>query len=231
MPKITEIRYNQPKDRFWIFIDKKYCTSIRARTFKGMNLSVGQEISCDQVKEMESFHFKNQYQNSWEQEKVRIDKISQLINSIDSSLNINVTGFGADSNEMIKAHPEEQGKPDVEISMASDSTVIMLVEVTGTQRMRGNDYWIRPDKLTYCQNHPDQNVWIILHYAEPEERFVFVKPIARKQYRHIVVNIKGTDEHYVPFNDYDDEVYSFQQFTEHLNSLTGTKTSNFATST
>lgn len=219
MPKITDIRYHQPKDRYWIYIDGEYCTSIRARTFKGMALTVGLEVSCDQVKEMENFHFKNQYQNTWEQEKVRIDKVSQLIYNINPYVRINVTGFGADSNEMIMAHPEEQGKPDIEVLLNDGSAVLMLVEVTGTHRMRGNDYWIRPDKLAYCQNHPEQNVWIILHYAEPTEKFIFVKPDGSKKYNYIVKNIKGTDEHYVSFSDRDEEVYSLQKFGDHLNSL------------
>lgn len=219
MSKITNILYKQDKDKYWIYVDGDYCTSIRARTFKGMTLFIGQEISCDQIVEMENFHFKNQYKNTWEQEKVRINKVSQLITSINPSVIIKVTGFGADSNEMIKAHPEEQGKPDVEVSIANSSTTIMLVEVTGTNRMRGTDYWVRPDKLLYCQNHPEQNVWIILHYAEPTERFVFIKPIATKQYSHFIQNINGTDEYYVSFNDSDDEVYSIDQFSNHLNSL------------
>ncbi|EKO5152158.1 hypothetical protein ACK2J6_003672 [Vibrio fluvialis] len=219
MSTISDIRYNQEKDRYWIYIDGVYCTSIRARTFRGMTLSIGQEISCAEVKEMENFHFKNQYKSSWEQEKVRIEKVSQLIQSINPKIRIRVTGFGADSNELIKAHPEEQGKPDVEVYTDDNSTTIMLVEVTGTQKMRGNEYWIRPDKLSYCQNHPEQDVWIILHYSEPTEKFVFVKPIANKQYRYVVMNIKGTDEYYVPFNDLDEEVTSFEEFSYHMISL------------
>ncbi|RRO11070.1 hypothetical protein [Pectobacterium aquaticum] len=219
MPRITDIRYIQPKDRYWVYIDGTYCTSIRARTFKGMTLFVGQEISCDEVKEMESFHFKNQYQDKWEQEKIRIQKVSQLITSINRNVKIEVTGFGANSNEIIKSHPEEQGKPDIEVSVSNSSDVIMLVEVTGTQHMRGNDYWIRPDKLSYCQNHPEHNVWIILHYAEPTEKYVFVKPDAIKKYKYNVISINGTDEYYVQFNDSDEEVHSLQQFIDHLNSL------------
>ncbi|HLW07522.1 MAG TPA: hypothetical protein VKY45_08150 [Marinilabiliaceae bacterium] len=218
MNQITEIRYIADKDRYWIFINKEYCTSIRARTFKGMQLQEGQVISCEDVKEMESFHFKNQYQNSWEQEKFRIDKVSQLIHSINPSLQINVVGFGADSNELIKSHPDEQGKPDLEI-LRADNSSIMLIEVTGTTHMRGNDYWIRPDKLTYCQNHPAQNVWIILHYTTPVEKFIFIKPSPDKQYRHIVKEIRGTDEYYVVFNDLDEEVRSKEEFIRHLNSL------------
>ena len=70
MPVITEIRYNNPSDRYWVYIDGQYCASIRARTFQGMNLIEGQEITCDDLIELEKFHWKNTYgQNAWEKEK------------------------------------------------------------------------------------------------------------------------------------------------------------------
>ncbi|WP_219017955.1 hypothetical protein [Shewanella algae] len=216
MPKITNIIFKDDRERYWIYVDGKYCTSIRARTFKGMNLTIGASLSCEEIKEMESFHFKNQYKDSWEQEKVRIGKVSQLLSAANDKIRVNVTGFGADSNDYIKEHPDEQGKPDLELVLSGDEKVLMLVEVTGTTKMRGDAYWIRPDKLSYCQNHPEENVWIVLHYALPVEKFVFVKPNGNKQYEHIVVNIKGTDELYVPFKDCDQEVYSYQQFLGHL---------------
>lgn len=219
MPKITKISYNPRNDRHWIYIDGEYCTAIRARTFKAMDLQVGQEISCEQVKDRENFHFKHQYQNTWEQEKVRIDRVCKLIHYLNPGVETRVTGFGADTTEMIKAHPDEAGKPDIEVWRKEGSRLLMRVEVTGTERMRGDDFWIRPDKLKYCQNHPEQNVWIILHYAQPKERFVLVKPDGRKQYPYKVVNIRGTDEYYVSFTTQDAEVRTRQQFSTHLQSL------------
>ncbi|TDP30765.1 hypothetical protein DEU29_11548 [Idiomarina aquatica] len=214
MAQISKILHKQDREKYWVYVDGEFCVSIRERTFKGMNLREGMEISCDKLKEMESFHFKNQYQNSWEEEKVRLKAVTDLLHDISPEIKVTVTGFGADSNELIREHPEEQGKPDLEVTF--NSNVIMLVEVSGTKVMRGSDYWVRPDKLSYCQHHPEENVWIVLHYAEPSEKFVFIKPRPEKEYLYEVKNIRGTDEHYVVFTDDSPEVYSRYNFAEQL---------------
>jgi hypothetical protein len=218
MATITDISFKSETERFSIYIDNKWCCSIRQRTFIGMHLSIGQKITCQEVKDMESFHFKNKYQNSWENEKVRIDKVSELINTFSNQFRLDNTGFGTDSNEIIKSHPDEPGAPDVSV-INNNGQVVMYLEVTGTEQMRGRDYWIRPDKIQYCQNHFEKNIWIVLHYSLPQEKFVFLKPELNKVYKHTVKNISGTDEYYVLFNDSDSEVKPMEEFRRHLISL------------
>lgn len=217
MALITNIIHKSDRDKYWIFVDNNYCCSIRARTFKGMTLSEGQEISCDEIKSMESFHFKNVYnEKSWEKEKVRLDKVKGLIDSFGLGVTVSITGFGANSTEMILEHPNEAGKPDIEIKSNSTSIVVMLIEVTGTEVMRGSDYWVRPDKLKYSQNHPEESVWVILHYSYPREKFVIIQPERDKEYYYTTINIRGTDEHYVIFNDASKEIRKTEEFRQQL---------------
>ena len=220
MSKITKIDYKHHKDRYWVFVDGEYCCSIRSRTFQGMDLSIGQEITCNQIKEMENFHWKKSYgKSAWQKEKVRLDKVKNLIETIDSNILAKITGFGANSTELIKEHPEEAGKPDIEIVLKQNQlTVLLFIEVTGTETKRGNDYWIRPDKLQYCKNHPNKDIWIVLHYASPEEQFIFVKPEISKQYKYKEINIRGSLEHYVSFNDSSPEIKTKLEFENHLRS-------------
>ncbi len=222
MPKITSIVHKPEKERYWIFVDGAYCTSIRERTFPALNLEVGSEFSCEKIKELESFHFKNQYKDSWANEKVRLNKVQELIASFDSRLDPVITGFGANSTEYIASHPEEVGKPDIEVICRDSKVVLLSVEVSGTERMREGDYWVRPDKLTYAQSHLDEDVWIILHYQEPQEKFVFVKPDPTKKYNHNKVTIRQTVEHYVFFNDTMDECKTVAEFRQHLLNLLDT---------
>lgn len=56
MPKITKIEYKPEKERYWVFVDNAFCTSIRERTFHALNLVVGGEVPCEKIKELESFH-------------------------------------------------------------------------------------------------------------------------------------------------------------------------------
>lgn len=222
MPRITYIRYNESSKRYWIYIDRQYCTSIRARTFPGMNLAVGQEITCDELNELEKFHWKNTYgQTAWKKEKIRIERVVELLKSIDKQIAVNIKGFGANTTALIKDHPDESGKPDLEVVLDNNRQhSIMSIEVTGTETKRGDGYWIRPDKLEYSRNHPDENVWVILHYSRPREQFVFIQPDNNKHYQHTEKTIRDSIEYYVSFNDASPETKTLSEFSNHLNALT-----------
>lgn len=218
MPTITNIVYRSDRQRYWVYVDGEYCTSIRERTFPAMGLEIGTQISCEEVKEREEFHWKNQYgKASWEREQVRLNRIVQIIEQIDDRIKVNIVGFGAGSVELMKEHPDEAGKPDLEVVLKADEAVaIVLIEVTGTETKRGSDYWIRPDKLEYCKNHPDQDVWIALHYQNPKEHVIFIKPDQSKEYNIIEIVIRGSTEHYVIFTDNSPELRSGKEFSSYL---------------
>lgn len=215
MPRITEIRYKSDRQRHWVFIDGDFCTSIRARTFPALNLTEGMEITCQEVKDMEKFHWKRQYgPASWKREQVRLDRAEQVIAEVSQRLGTKIVGFGAGSTELIEEHPEESGSPDLDVFC--DGELLMKVEVTGTEVKRGRDYWVRPDKLKYAQNHPETEVWIMLVYHLPREHIVVIRPEPGKQYEPETKTIRGSDELYVVFKKSSPEVISLAAFQAHL---------------
>lgn len=218
MPKITGISPQKSNtERLNIFIDGNFCTGVRERTFREMNLNIGDEISCEKLKEQENFYWKNAYKDVWKNEKVRIEKVVKLIKSIDDNAMVAIVGFGADSDMLINAHPDEKGKPDIDVLHKHDpKSTILKIEVTGTERMRGTDYWVRPDKIEYAENHPDEDVWIILHYSEPTEIFKFIQPIKGKAYVRTEITIKGAGEIFCVFQEGDAELKTLEDFSAHL---------------
>ena len=67
-----------------------------------MNLTEGQEITCDDLIELEKFHWKNTYrQIAWEKEKIRLEAVEALLKSINKQIVVNVTGFGAETSALI----------------------------------------------------------------------------------------------------------------------------------
>ncbi|WYX36404.1 hypothetical protein WJ966_05460 [Achromobacter xylosoxidans] len=217
MPKITHIEYKADRERYWIFVDGEYCTSIRERTFPALDLTVDQTISCEKIKELESHHWKHAYgQSAWDKEKIRLGKVKELIESFDDRVLVEVVGFGADTNKFISGHPTESGKPDLEVKLRDGGRILLLVEVTGTELMRGTTYWVRPDKLKYSENHSTEDVWLVLHFLKPIEKFVFIKPNPKKRYAVSEMEIRGSIELYVEFSDSDQEVVSMEHFRNHL---------------
>lgn len=219
MGKITKMDHKPDRERYWIYVDGQYCTSIRDRTFPALNLSIGMEITCEEIKERENFFWKQQYgKTAWEKEGVRLGKVKELIDAIDPRASAQIVGFGAGSTELIAEHPKEAGRPDIEVITTDGRQLVLLaVEVTGTEHMRGETYWVRPDKLAYVQAHPDQEVWLILHYAEPEERFVFIRPSPDKSdYTVSKKVIRDATELFVEFSDQSPEVVTLDVFRANL---------------
>lgn len=220
MPRITKIEHKDTKNRFYIFVDGFYCCSIRERTFSGMKLTVGQEITCEEIKELEKHHWKYTYgQAAWDKEKVRLNRVKQIIENINPNIKAKITGFGADSNNFIPGHPKESGKPDIEVVLDSAPLHnLLMIEVTGTENMRPGTttYWVRPDKLNYVKRHPEEDVWIILHYAQPTEKLVFIKPNCEKEYITVTHQIRGSFEYYVEFSDQCPEVFPQEYFETYL---------------
>lgn len=217
MPIITNIVFKQDRQRYWIYVDGAYCASIRERTFPALNIKVGQRITCEEIKELETHHWKHAYgESAWAKEKVRLQKVKTLIEGLDSRVTVEIVGFGADSGEFISGHPSESGKPDLEVRANGGLAVVLLVEVTGTEVMRGQTYWVRPDKLNYAKNHPAEDVWLILHYMQPIEKYVFIKPDLNKTHTVSEKVIRESTELYIEFSDSDDEVVSQDDFRGHL---------------
>lgn len=85
--------------------------------------------------------------------------------------------------------------------------------------MRGEGYWIRPDKLEYAENHPDETVYTAVHYTQPEELVRFIKHIPGKQYQYKRIEIRGAIEHYCIFHDRDEEVLTLEEFLEEIKNI------------
>lgn len=218
VPKITAIEDAGRGDRKRIFVDGAFCVQVRNRTFSAMNLSIGQEISCAELCDLEAHFWKHSYgKASWEKEKSRLNRVRDLLRWADERAEAFTTGFGADSTEFIRGHPDEAGKPDIEVKLKGQNISVLMIEVTGTEHRRGSDYWVRPDKLSYAQAHQEMDVWLILHYALPREKFVIIKPKADFSYEARNFDIRGAVEHYVVFNDQSDEIVSLNDFKQYLN--------------
>ncbi|MGE0083222.1 MAG: hypothetical protein AB7S75_02245 [Desulfococcaceae bacterium] len=162
------------------------------------------------MKETERTIWKRIYAPLWENEKRRIKRVKQWINKYLPKIDVVIAGFGADTTAYISQHPDEQGEPD--LSLRFLDTEIIALEVSGTEQKRGSGYWIRPDKLEYSKNHPERDVWIVLHYQKPKECFIWIKPDNQREYKYIKKNLKGAEEHYVVFDEADSEVKSSQEF-------------------
>ena len=217
MPTITAIVPSPATEQVSVYVDRQFCCTVRARTFRAMSLEVGSQATCEQVKYLENFHWKIQYgPESWIRENHRLDRAIAMVNWADRRVVVHKVGFGAGTAQFIPEHPEESGVPDLALVLPPTDVLIARIEVTGTETMRGHDYWVRPDKLKYANAHPGENVWVVLHYSKPRERVVCIQPDLTREYEFEDVEIRGSIERYVKFAHGDPEVKTIDEFRQWL---------------
>jgi len=220
MPFITKIlpKQGENQDRVYVYIDEQFCSSIRECTWIGMKLAVGSSITCDELKTFEQNFWKKLYGiDSWKREKVRIKRVIKWFSKYISQVNVIPIGLGVDSNDYLEnIHSKEKGAPDLSIRLHNSTIEIIALEVSGTEKMQGDDYWIRKDKIDYIQNHQERDIWIVLHYQLPKEHFVWLKIIYNKSYLTKVMNIKGGDEYYVVFTKDAEEIKQSDYFKDYI---------------
>ncbi len=216
MPKITKVVSLKEKEKVAVYIDNKFCILVRERTWKVMKLKIGDEITCNDLIEKEKFFWKKAYgKQSWEKEKYRIARIKKWFEKYLEGVEVAEIGFGTNNTNEILSHPKEAGAPDLLIRDKKSKKEIIHLEVSGTKYMRGNDYWIRPDKLNYIRNNPNKDIWIVLHYEKPIEKIIWIKPKLNNINKKIEdIEIRGVIEKYVIFRDGDEEIKSSQEFIE-----------------
>ena len=217
MSRVTDIKHHQGnnKDRVYIYIDNQWCCSVRERTFPSLKVEVGTQIDCQTLKARENFAFKNAYAGSWEKEKERLEYVEKWLSKyIKYELEIIQSGFGASSTEYIEEHPEEKGEPDLTVKVSGLNDPILFLEVSGTDFMRGTDYWLRKDKVEYIQNHPEKDIWVALVYLK-DKKIIWLK-IDSKKYQVMEKIINGITEYYVVFEDGDFEIKSSSEFKSYI---------------
>lgn len=185
MPTITGFRRSKDGERVFIDLDGQYAISVRDRTFDGLGLQEGMEITKGEIRERDLFFWKNKYQKNggWEREELRLKRVEDGLRHCDERFVITRTGFGAGSLEFIARHPQASGSPDLSVS-DSEGNLIVCVEVTGTERMKGraDEFWVRPDKIRWARDNPGIESWVALHYAQPQERMIFFRPEPGREY-------------------------------------------------
>lgn len=220
MSAITQFKNTTDQQRVFIFLDGQYATSVRRRTFDGLNLRVGQKITKDEIDLRESLYWKTKYSNNggWERENKRLDRITQCLEFCDERFVVKKTGFGAGSTEFIAQHPELSGSPDLEVTDA-EGNLITCVEVTGTERMRGNGFWVRPDKIKWARDNPNKPFWLALHYSEPKEMMFFHKPDPTKNYETTQVKIGADHERFIVLSR--EDMLSVKEFISVMRDVAG----------
>ena len=221
MGKITKIKKqkNNPK-RVSVYIDGQFCTGMEERVLRSLNLKVGDEINCEDLRREVKLFWKNRYKDKWKEEKSRIlTVIYKLKKFLKEDIDFEVFGFGAGSDKLIESHPVEKGIPDLAVvyKKGNFSYVLLFIEVTGTNFLNEeDDLWIRPDKFEFAKRHSNMDVWIA-HYINDLDllRFISTKNLSDLG-KPKEVTIRNNKEEYLSIPVNHKSVQNIEQFIRYL---------------
>ena len=150
-------------------------------------------------------------------EKIRISKVIKWFHKYIPEVEIISVGLGADTNDYLHdVHSANKGAPDLSLRIPNTDTEIISLEVSGTEKMKGQGYWIRKDKVDYIKDNRHKDVWIVLHYQVPKEQYVWVKIDSNKSYKTVNINIKGVIEYFIVLHKNSNDIISSSDFKNYI---------------
>ena len=221
MPKITQIQYDNKTQRAQVYIDYRFCASIRQNIWEELGLREGSEISCAQLHQKEASVWKRSSQSSSMYiSKQAINRVMEWVRKYIPNLNAKVIDFryiydNGDNSGLAFNYSHTRNDQNISLTLKATNKEIITLEVMGVELQRGINYWARENKLLYAQSQFKRDGWVVLYYKYPKEVFVWIKPEHNKQYKSEEL-IRSSKTRFIAFNDRSPEVYSSKGFCEYI---------------
>lgn len=213
---ITAIRYDHPTDRYAVFVNEALQAMIRAPIFHALRLAVGQRISKEDLALREQQQVRVLLRDgASKRDTFRQRRVSELLQQCHPEITVEIEGPTV-SVASPAYHPKAEGKPDLTVRLRGGHLPVMAVEVAGADWRDGDTYFVRAERFRHALAHPDEESWIVLHYSQPDERFVFVRPLPGHDYAGRERLLGSRVDRFVELNDPSPEVQTQEQFAARL---------------
>lgn len=218
MPKITQIRNDNSTQRVVIYIDYRFCASIRQSVWQTLNLQEGAEISCAELHRREKLAWQ-QYSkiNSINTSRVTINRVLQWISKYLSQLRARVIDFryGQNNSDLFSGYPLPRSDQNISLLIKGTNIEVITLEVMGAGIQRGLNYWVKEEIILHAQSQDKRDAWVVLHHRQPKESFIWIKPYPEKHYRGEEL-IRGNTSLYILFSNDASEVHTSKEFCAYI---------------
>ena len=216
MSEITQIQQDNKTRRILVYINYRYCASIRPDVWDAMGLKEGDEITCAELhrKEKEVYN-KSRKQSHIESNKQAMNRIVRWFDKYIPALETKIIDFKFDSREF--DYPCYRYDQNISLSIKGPNTELITLEVALVEIQRGTHNWINADKIIFAQSQSQnkRDGWAVLYYKYPVERFVWIKPNPKIIYKTEEI-IKGSKQQFIFFKNDSPEVYSSPKFFDYI---------------
>lgn len=207
---------NNPK-KISVFIDWVFCCTFDKYRIEEIEqqlwkkIKVWTNVSCNEIKDIETFIWKRKYSNSRDREKERIVLVKKILKDSIPNIEFENIWFWVDSNEIIYKHPEKKWWPDLKVKHPLKE---FYLEVTWKQWC-WKTLRIRPDKIQYYKDN-NLNDSRFAHTCDREKEVFFIRIDLNKNYIPSEINVNWTKEEMVIFERDDNNVFSSEEFISKL---------------
>ena len=216
MSKITQIQHDNRTGRVIVYVNYRFCASIRQNIWDEMNLREGSEITCSELHRREALIWrKSRKTDVMYPNKQAMKRTMQWLARYLPNLDAKIIDFKFDQGSNLSSnYPSVRNDQNISLYLKKTNIEIMTLEVVSAEIQRGTSYWIRSDKLAYAQSQLNRDAWIVLYRQHPIEKFIWLKP-RNKEYKREEL-ISGTKKYFVSFNDKSPEIYSSKYFCDYV---------------
>jgi hypothetical protein len=207
MSKITQIQ--NTGQRVVVYVDHKFCVSIRPDVWKLMNLHEGSEITCSELKRKETFYFKKTYMlSSWSSEKERVDDVVKWLTKYLPE--VEIKRIEQDEETMINEFHKME--PNLSLLLKGTKTEFIAIKVLGADVQVGTHHWLRLDAIEYIKENPSRDIWIAACFKYPKLNITWIKLKQEKEY----CDSDKDKEGFVFFNHHASECHTSDRFCKYI---------------
>lgn len=214
MPKITQIKQDGKTRRILVYIDYRFCASIRPNIWDAMELKDGDKITCAQLHQKErEIYQKSGKQNRVYSNKQALNRVVRWFDKYIPVLDAKIVDFKFGNNGFDSIY--DRHDQNISLFKKGTSTELITLEVASSEIQRGIHHWVSIDKIMYAHSQTKRDGWIVVYYKYPVEKLVWIKPNPKILYKGEEI-IKGSKYSFVFFKNDSPEVYSSPKFFEYI---------------
>jgi len=228
MSEITQIQQDNKTRRILVYIDNRYCTSIRPNVWDAMGLKEGDEITCAELhqKERNAYH-KCRKENYSDFNKQTVNRVVRWFDKYIPAIEAKIIDFKFDDNEY--DYPHYRYDQNISLFLKGTNKELITLEVACVELQRGVHNWVLADKVMFAQSQSKRDGWAVLYYKYPVERLIWVKPDPRIIYKTEEI-IKGSKRQFIFFKNDSPEVYSSPKFFDYIQNKINSRISDASSS-
>lgn len=217
MSKITQVQQDNKTGRVLVYIDYRFCASVRPDIWKVMGLQDGDEITYARLRQKERELYKKARRLSYnDSSKQALSRIVHWFNKYIVTLDTKIVDFNFEhSNGNYFGYPTVRYDQNISLFIKNTNIELVTLEVATTEVQKGIDHWVDANKIAYAKSQAKRDSWVVLYYRYPAEKLIWIKPDSKVIYSAEEF-VRGPKKQFIRFKKGSPEIYPSPKFFNYI---------------